>query len=355
MGISIMSTNPLNNTVSNYLRICFSRVGQILGDSDKDIAALYREAGIDGTSDLLPFTVVSWESYRRLIAYLEQSGAFAGIGLMVGGKTQLGDLGLLGYASQSSRTFWDGLNVCVPFAGQLGWALKIQHTRSILGRSEMRIQPASEMPGKVLVDQWLAVCLTGVERLMPPSMRVNYGELDFYFPYSAPADLQLHWHCFKNARLHFDSDFCGWRYPVAWNAIELATRDDIVSAFCARELALQHTQRVPKSDITSRVRCFIYSHCEGGFPTMAATAYHLNMSVATLRRKLKERDTTFEALVEDMRKEMAATLIAKPDITGEELAYQLGYRHSSNFYAAFKGWFGCSPKEYRRWQMQDVG
>ncbi|MET0378714.1 MAG: helix-turn-helix domain-containing protein [Spongiibacteraceae bacterium] len=349
-----MSTKRLNNTVSNYLRICSSRVLATLGDMDKDLAALCAEVGLDGAVDVFPANAFSGDSYRRLVSHLEESGLLSGVGLIVGGSTQLGDLGLLGYASQTSRTFWEGLNVCVPFAGQLGWNFRIQHLRSVHGKSEMRLQPAGETVENVLLDQWLTVCLTGVERLMPPSLPVSYADLDFYFPYAAPRDLQLYRRFFKDARLHFSSDFCGWRYPSQWNAIELATRDDIVAAFCTRELTLQHTQRAPKTDITSRVRCFIYAHSEGGFPTMAATADHLNMSVATLRRKLKARDTHFEALVEDMRKEMAATLIAKPDITGEELAYQLGYRHSSNFYAAFKGWFGCSPKEYRRGQLQQA-
>jgi AraC-like DNA-binding protein len=341
-----MPIHELNNTTANYLRICATHALTALREAGADIDAVHADTGLD---DDFPAGRMDSDLYPRFVSHLDESGVMPGIGLIVGSRTQLGDLGMLGYASQSSRTFWDGLNVCVPFANQLGWNVTIRHRRLVDGKSEMRLLPcAGTVLPKALFDQWLMVGLTGIRRLMPPSFPLDHSALDFHFPYREPENLSLHRQFFGDCRLHFDSGFCGWRYPAHWNAIELTTRDDIVASFCARELALQQARRAQNSDIVSRVRCFLYSNSEGGFPAMAATARHLNMSVATLRRKLKEHGVTFEALVEEMRKKMAASLIAKSNVTGEELAYQLGYRHSSNFYAAFRGWFGCSPKEYRR-------
>lgn len=361
-----MPIDKLSNTTRNYLCICSNHLRAALrehaGISLECLLARQRWFDVDNlhtdnlhTDKKVAAEIADWHQYRNLIDHIDSEGIVPGIGLIIGNKTQLGDLGVLGYASQSSRTFWDGLNVCVPFARQLGWNLQLQHSENVQGKSELRVQRLSLVEvSKAMLEQWLMVCLTGVERLMPVGADIDYSALEFYFPYPQPNDLRLYREMFRGATLCFDADFCGWRYPRAWNRIELPTRDDSVSSFCMRELVLQQSPRVSKMSIDARVKNYLYAQMGSGLPSMVMTAQYLNMSVATLRRKLKDCNTTFEMLVEDMRKELALSLIGRPHVTGEELACQLGYRHSSNFYAAFKQWFGCSPKEYRKWHMQNI-
>jgi len=351
-----MPIDKLSNTTRNYLRICSNHLRAAVREyADESLESLLARKGWFDIEINAICEFVDWHQYRNLIDRLEGDRIIPGIGLIIGSRTQLGDLGVLGYASQSSRTFWDGLNVCVPFAGQLGWNLHLQHSENVQGKSELRVLglPSSEA-SKAMLEQWLMVCLTGVERLMPMGADIDYTALEFYFPYSRVNELQLYREMFRGAALYFDADFCGWRYPRTWNRVELPTRDDSISSFCMRELVLQQQPRVSRMSIEARVKNYLYTQMESGLPSMVMTAQHLNMSVATLRRKLKDCDTTFETLVEDMRKELAISLISRPHVTGEELACQLGYRHSSNFYAAFKHWFGCSPKEYRKWHMHNI-
>ena len=80
---------------------------------------------------------------------------------------------------------------------------------------------------------------------------------------------------------------------------------------------------------------------------MDEAAKHLHVSISTLRRKLKAQDVTYESLVDKVRKRLAEYLMINSELKSEEVAYRLGYKHPSNFYAAFKNWFGCSTKEYR--------
>ncbi len=71
----------------------------------------------------------------------------------------------------------------------------------------------------------------------------------------------------------------------------------------------------------------------------------LNMSRQTLYRQLKQQNTDFQSLNEQVRKERALELIeAGLDTTAISLS--LGYKEPGSFYKAFKRWFGTTPKAY---------
>ena len=72
-------------------------------------------------------------------------------------------------------------------------------------------------------------------------------------------------------------------------------------------------------------------------------SYHPNYISALLHRELGK---TFSQLLLELRMERAALLLRGTDLPIEDVAYMLGYSNSSNFYKAFKEYFGCSPREY---------
>ena len=345
-----MASYGLNQIASNYLFVCTGHILAMLEEQDLSVAEVYEDAGIGRSVNAFPSSFVTWEHYKRLLCYLDESGLIPGVGLLVGSKTQLGDMGLLGYASHSSKTFWEGLNVGVPFAGLLGWTVRVQHRKLDPAWTELQITSDMEsapLP-RAVIEQWMMVCLTGVERLMQLSSELEIGRIHFFFPYSRPHYHAVYEKTFHGCQLHFNQDFCGWRYPGHWDAINLHSADNTMSTFCARQLALLKKQVHADNGIVETVNAYLYLSSSGGFPDMTSAANHFNMSVATLRRKLKAHNTTYEQLVESIRKEMAAHLMSKSEIKSEEVAYTLGYKYPSNFHAAFKNWFGCSTREYRR-------
>jgi AraC-like DNA-binding protein len=71
------------------------------------------------------------------------------------------------------------------------------------------------------------------------------------------------------------------------------------------------------------------------------------MSVATLRRRLREEGTTHSRILDELRFELAKRYLRRPDLAVGEIAYSLGFSHVNAFHKAFKRWTGCAPIEYR--------
>ena len=84
-----------------------------------------------------------------------------------------------------------------------------------------------------------------------------------------------------------------------------------------------------------------------GEPKREHIARELALSLRTFQRVLSGHNTTFKALLEDTRKQMAMEFLQQSSFTAQEIALLLGYSETSQFYKAFKRWFGKSPGDFR--------
>lgn len=73
----------------------------------------------------------------------------------------------------------------------------------------------------------------------------------------------------------------------------------------------------------------------------------LGVGVRTLHRRLVAEDTTFSALVDEVRFALAREYLLTTDLSVTDVAHLLHYTDSSNFARAFKRWAGLSPLAYR--------
>jgi AraC-like DNA-binding protein len=77
-------------------------------------------------------------------------------------------------------------------------------------------------------------------------------------------------------------------------------------------------------------------------------ASNLNMSVRTLRRKLRKEKTCFRNLVEELRMEMAIRYLRETDLTVEHISVSLGFSNVTNFRQAFRRWTKATPHKFRK-------
>ncbi|MCD8522882.1 MAG: helix-turn-helix transcriptional regulator [Saccharospirillaceae bacterium] len=77
-------------------------------------------------------------------------------------------------------------------------------------------------------------------------------------------------------------------------------------------------------------------------------AAQLNISVRNLQRRLKALGTTYQALLDESRQDIAMRLIRDESLPLYEIAFMVGYAEPSAFYKAFKRWTDATPGDYRQ-------
>ena len=86
----------------------------------------------------------------------------------------------------------------------------------------------------------------------------------------------------------------------------------------------------------------------GGAAGIDAVARAMGVSRQTLYRRLKEEGFTFEHVLDDFRRRLAARYIGREGMSVKAAAYRLGFSDPAAFSRAFKRWTGRSPSDYRR-------
>lgn len=76
-------------------------------------------------------------------------------------------------------------------------------------------------------------------------------------------------------------------------------------------------------------------------------AHILDINPKKLQRLLKEEDTSYTEILENIRKSMTKRLLIESDISISHLAVLLDYSSNQAFNTACKRWVGISPKQYR--------
>ncbi len=81
--------------------------------------------------------------------------------------------------------------------------------------------------------------------------------------------------------------------------------------------------------------------------SLRAVAQGLRMSTRTLQRRLEAEGTRFAAVLDEVREQLARELVARPEPSLSEVAFQLGFAEFATFGRAFKRWTGQPPGAFR--------
>jgi len=106
-----------------------------------------------------------------------------------------------------------------------------------------------------------------------------------------------------------------------------------------------------KGDIINRVKTAILENLGQGSVTETTIAQALHMSTRNLNRKLSAENTSFKAVLLEIRTGLASQYINDATLTLTEISYQLGFSEISSFSRAYKRWTGQSPSEARKDHM----
>lgn len=143
-----------------------------------------------------------------------------------------------------------------------------------------------------------------------------------------------------DARLVFDSNFLDQPLPQG-------------DPGSARHLRQQCQMLIAKLTSQGRfvddVRMMILAR-PGHFPDIDGVAAELGMSTRTLRRRLKEEQSSYREILDEVRYGLAREYLKNTELPIDEVSRLLGYTDSGNFSHAFRRWSDSSPSRWRQAQ-----
>lgn len=165
------------------------------------------------------------------------------------------------------------------------------------------------------------------------------------FPYPPPDNIEpyeLAFHC----PLRFNAQIHQIYFSRSDLAAALPTANSALVALNDR-LAREQLTRLDATNIAVRAKQFIAQHLSKGDPLRAYVARDLCLSERTLQRRLQEEGTSFNELVDAIRRELAGEYLQMSQVPLSQIAYLLGFAAQSTFFRACRRWFGTSPGDHR--------
>jgi len=197
-----------------------------------------------------------------------------------------------------------------------------------------------------LQETGLAWCVRETRRMLenhhrgepfPRAIYFNYEEPDYRSEYDRIFRVPLFFSRDRTAML-VDGGFLGLRMPSS-------------NPYVTRVLG-DHADRLLKrldASTTTRgkVESLLIPRLCSGEAAVDLVAKKMGLSRQTLFRRLKSEGVTFEAVLHELRRDLAVDYIRNTRIAVSEVARLLGYSESAAFSRAFKRWSGMSPRTAR--------
>jgi AraC-like DNA-binding protein len=102
------------------------------------------------------------------------------------------------------------------------------------------------------------------------------------------------------------------------------------------------------SSLSARVRRRLRQYLPGEVADFEELAEELNMTPATLRRRLHEEGESYQSIKDQLRRDLAISYLSHSSRSVMDIALELGFSERSAFHRAFRKWTGASPGEFRR-------
>ena len=305
---------------------------------------LIGKAGLDSAQLKLPDRRFPVHCYYRLFELAYQATGNVDIGLSVGRTTWLKGLNLQLYMTKIGRCLRDYLNLMpslLKLRGDIGQVTAHRQGELV----ELRWEPLLLDSGgsRFISDELLAASAAIVNSLclLPvPIVKAN-------FSYPRPADCTGLSALFGSDLL-FDQQYSSLFIPAEALDYPFFEQEYDVGLDAEHPFREFFEDDKPADKLLYSLKRSIVQHLPEGEVTIDQLASKMNVSRRTLQRRLAERDTSFMAVLQQVRSRVALKYLADERLGITEIAFLLGYADQGSFSSAFKSWHGLSPRDYRQ-------
>ncbi|MBK9034282.1 MAG: AraC family transcriptional regulator [Myxococcales bacterium] len=262
------------------------------------------------------------------------------LALRIAGATPPGAFGIVEYVCRSAPTVGAALRQWVRYLNLLDDAVEVALV--VEGdRACLRVERESDAPAPASHELCWALVARQLRELSTVPFRLIAVELSHRAPGDAAA-----YRAFFDAAVVFGAARTQLVLPAAALDASLASSDPALLAILTR--AADELARRPSTDptLTAQVKRALRDALRSDDASIDHVARKLGLTGRSLQRRLKDEGTAFQAVREEVRRELAARYL-DDGLAIAEISFLLGFSEPSAFFRAFKRWTGQTPIESR--------
>jgi AraC-like DNA-binding protein len=306
-----------------------------------DPAQVFADAGVDLALLDNPENQISFADRGRLVRHCVAATGCLHFGLLVGQHSGLHQLGLVGLLVKYSPDVGTALRSLVRYfhlrARGAVVTLTLDGDAASLGYEFYHRQ--SEASDQI-VDGALAFEFNIMRTLCGPTWKPS----EVCFAHREPADGGP-FRRFFECPLSFDTGRNALVFEASWLNRRMPTDDPTLRALLQQQIdALEATHG---ANLPAQVRSVLRTALLTRHASAERIAALFSMHPRTLARQLQACGTRFQALVDEVRFEIARQLLAQSTMDVREVASALDYADASAFTRAFRRWSGRTPTQWR--------
>ncbi len=330
---------PVSQTVSAAIIIgllkAVDTIGIVLGDTLSRLQL----------ADNVLTVPTSRVAYPTLISLLDTisdlSGGRRDIAIELGRHLLPGSFSALGYAAVSCNTLGEAIRL-IPAYEKVALTPGITELKLTAGKAQLcwtaTSKPYSYLLEEVILSAWIQQAKTITNN---PSL-----PLEVAFTGPQPSCFDPFYELFGE-HLHFEQSSARVVFDEQLMNIPILQSDPFINNLMKEQVAQLFHSLDTDVSLARKVAQSIRVGMANGDIDQEYIAYQHCLGVRTLRRKLKEEGTSYQDILDQVRREKAREYLADKRRSIYEIAMLLGYSEHSAFSAAFKRWYGLSPNAYR--------
>jgi AraC-like DNA-binding protein len=258
------------------------------------------------------------------------------LGLLLGQRATLENAGPLRLLVFNSRTTREAVESLIRYQGLWYHGIALDMTTD-RGYACLSVSVDGSFVGRdQVLTGYLAATVKHLEAIFPRNWRPSQVHISYRRPRMAEQYAR-----FFRAPVLYDQP----RHAVFFAESVLdQTRpgsEQMLDSFLRQYMGELEAREQP--DFVSRVRHVIENLLATGECSIVRVADMFAIHRVTLHRYLRDHGTTFEQLLDQSRRALAARMLEQTDLPVGEIAIALGYGSPGSFVRAFKRWHGVTP------------
>jgi len=266
------------------------------------------------------------------------------LGLKLGFQSPLSTLGIMGQIYQSCETFEQVLSKMKQYIKVLDnlntYTYQIQDNKIIhqtIGDDNFRkMYPVAE---RQIVEHNIGFSIRCKREYLGREIK----PIEIWSPYQKDGRTDLLENYF-DCKVQFGKPFMAIILPIEmlkWKVPTASPEALLLYENYCRSLLAQ------KSSWSLKVKNCLWAQFQINVPTLSFVAKQLSVSERTLQRNLKDDESSFQSILDQMRLEMATFYLKQSNMTITEISDRLGFEVVNSFNRFFKAKTGTNPLSFR--------